>query len=137
MNEDKEKRDYMTQQLIIDIVAEPRITTKLLKCLFVLNIIEQKGKATPQLRRIKTELTKIYSEIKKYKIISYRDALIEGHSAEYFGKDYDEKDPYNFKEDIEKINIKISKIIVEALAIAYAQLSETTITDYEKLLGGD
>jgi len=56
----------------------------------------------------------ILSDMKLMRRVRHRDSLVKDYPAEYFGRDYGEGDPFQFKE---KLEIIIKEIEIELMAV--------------------
>lgn len=126
MNFDEEKRETLgIEGLIIESVTEWSIVRKINITLFVINVLENKGKITKELKDMKKKILDFYNDPAMYRVMNYRDALMRQNRAEYYGKDYGGiNDPYYYNKKVEEFVVELNRVIIGALAKAYLELTE-------------
>lgn len=69
----------------------------------------------------------ILSDVKFMRRVRHRDALVKDYPAEYFGRDYGEGDPFQFRQKLEKEIKEIEIELMGVLGRIIKVMSQTTI----------
>jgi hypothetical protein len=110
MNFDQD--EMMADTIIQNFKSMSKLKEQLRYVLLILYQLDNEGQQKFQSEIVKLE--RYLANIKFIRRISERDAIVEEHPMEYFGKDFGYDDPFIYKDKLENT---INKIELELLAI--------------------